>query len=449
MVHTLRLTTFVMLVYASSASCVDLLAVFRYAQTADPVYAAARATWAATQERIPQARAGLLPLVSLSGSAQHNDRNTRVGERGTSEVSESFGSANASLSVSQPMYRRQNTIAYEQALTQAEQADAQLALVAQDLILRVAQAYLDVLLARDNVALAEAQRTAIGRQLEQARRNFDVGTATITDTHEAQARYDLTNAQEILARNELELRQRALEQLIGRAAPPLAPLGRQFQLSSPAPAAMEPWVRLAHQGNLQVKIAQSGLAFAAQEIDRNRAGGHPTIDAFATLGGSRSGSRVNTGGAVDSRSAVFGLQIAVPIYQGGLTSSRVREAIANEDRARNELYNAHRTAEFNARQAFLGVTAGTAQARALEQAVISTESQLTSTRLGQEVGVRTLVDVLNAQQLLFSARRDLAQAKYGYILSLLRLEAAIGELTESDLASINRWFDPGAASPTP
>jgi len=426
------------------ATAADLLDVFRQAQNADATYAGARATWAASQERIPQGRAGLLPLASVSTSAQYNDRTTRFRDNITPAATGSFGSTAVSLSVTQPIYRRQNRIVYEQALTQVEQADAQLALAAQDLILRVAQAYFDVLLAYDNVALAQAQKTAIGQQLEQAKRNFDVGTATITDTHEAQARYDLTTAQEIAARNELELRRRALEQVIARNAPPLSPLGPRFVLKSPQPASMDTWVNRALQSNLQVRIAQSALSFSSQEIARNRAAHYPTFDAFATVSESGAGASTITSIGSDTRSAVVGLQIAVPIYQGGIVNSRVREAIANEDRARQDLETARRSAEFTARQAFLGITNGIAQVQALEAALVSTQSQLASTRLGQEVGVRTQVDVLNAQQLLFSARRDLAQSRYNYVLSLLKLEAAIGELTENDLVAINAWLDRGS-----
>jgi outer membrane protein len=435
-----------LLLTSSAAAAADLLDVFRQAQASDAGYAGARATWAAAQERIPQGRAGLLPLASLSASAQYNDRSTRFRDASIPRASTNFSSTGINLSVTQPIYRRQNAIVYEQAFTQVEQADAQLALAAQDLILRVAQAYFDVLLAQDNVAFAEAQKTAIGQQLEQAKRNFEVGTATITDTHEAQARYDLTTAQEIAVRNDLELRRRALEQVIGRAAPALAPLGAQFVMRLPEPAAMDPWVALAQRGNLQVRIAQSGLTFAVQEIGRNRGAHYPTLDAFATFSESGTGTGSTTLISNDQRNGVVGVQLALPIYQGGAVNSRVREAIANEERARHDLENARRSAEFNARQAFLGITSGTAQVRALEQALVSTQSQLSSTRLGQEVGVRTQVDVLNAQQLLFSARRDLAQSKYSYVLSMLRLEAAIGDLTEDDVGAVNQWLDRSATS---
>jgi outer membrane protein len=447
--HAPYLVPALLLASSAFAAAADLVDVFRLAQRADATYAAARASWAAAQERIPQARAGLLPFASASVSTQYNDRSTRFRDGVSPRSSGDFTSSGVSLSVTQPLYRRQNTVVYDQALTQVQQADAQLAVAAQDLILRVAQAYFDVLLAQDNVAFSEAQKVAIGQQLQQAKRNFEVGTATITDTHEAQARYDLTTSQEIAARSELELRRRALEQVIARAAPPLAPLGPQFTLKPPEPAVMDTWAALAQRANLQVLVAQSALVFAAQEIDRNRYAHYPTFDAFATASGNTSGAQDAGSFRTDSRSGVVGLQLAIPIYQGGAVNSRVRESIANEDRARQDLENARRSAEFNARQAFLGITNGIAQVRALEAALVSTQSQLASTRLGQEVGVRTQVDVLNAQQLLFSARRDLAQSKYTYVLSLLRLEAAIGELTEGDIVAVNAWLDPGAAGASP
>lgn len=412
------------------------------------MYAAARATWSAAQERAPQARAGLLPLASLSASAQYNDRSTRFRDDLAPRTESGFGSTGLSLSVSQPLYRAQNAIAYNQALTQAEQADAQLALAAQDLMLRVAQAYFDILLAEDTVALAQTQTTAIGQQLGQAKRNFEVGTTSITDMHEAQARYDLSIAQEIAARNDLQLRMRVLEQLIGRAAPPLAPLGAGFSIKPPDPASMDTWVDLARERNLQVRIAQGAWQFSTQEISRNRAAHYPTLDAFVTLSSSGSGAGttnvlgVSTAGGVgtDTRSAVAGVQLTLPIYQGGLITSRVREAISNESRAIHELESARRSAALSAQQGFIGITSSIAQANALQAALVSTQSQLDSTRLGRDVGVRTQVDVLNAQQLLFNAQRDLAQARYTYVISLLRLEAAVGGLTEDDLVAVNRWL---------
>ncbi len=353
-----------------------------------------------------------------------------------------FNSNSVSLSVTQPLYRPQNIANYEQSKIQVAQADAVFAQAAQDLILRVAQAYFDVLLAQDTVEFAGAQMIAIGQQLEQAKRNFEVGTATITDTHDAQARYDLTVSGEIAARNDLELRKRAARAphrapraRIVSARRALQPgptrprqhgaLGRGRGREQPAGSHQPGEPGILDQGDR----AQSRRAPPDDRRLRDLLGFELRAPAFSGPVGS------------DNTSKVLGVQLAIPIYQGGLISSRVREAIANEDKARQDLENARRTAELTARQGFLSVTSGIAQVKALEGALVSSQSSLDSTRLGQEVGVRTQVDVLNAQQLLFQTRRDLAQSKYNYVLFLLRLKAAVGKLSEEDLARVNLWLD--------
>jgi outer membrane protein len=426
---------------ASATQGADLMEIYRMAQAADATYAGARATWSAGQEKLPQGLSGLLPQATASASTQANDRESRTRIPGSSPIDSSFNSNTASVSVTQPLYHPQNMATYQQAKAQVAQSDAVFALATQDLVLRVAQAYFDVLLAQDTIVFAQAQLVAIGRQLEQAKRNFEVGTATITDTHEAQSRYDLTVSLEITARNDFEIRKRFLELIIGRPTPGLSPLGPRFKPDQPEPSHPAVWVADAAHNNLQVQVGRANLEFATKEIERARAGHLPTVDAFATYtdAGNQPGS-VGVSG-IDTRTGVVGVELKVPIYQGGFTSSRVREAIANEEKARQDLENARRTAELTAQQAFLGVASGVVQVRALEAALVSSQSSLDSTRLGQEVGVRTQVDVLNAQQQLSQTRRDLAQAKYNYIISLLRLKAAAGVLTEQDVSAVNGWLD--------
>jgi outer membrane protein len=423
------------------AIAANLLEIYRLALASDPVYSAARASWTASQEKMPQGLAGLLPQASLSASTQYNDRDLRFRNPTIAGSQAQYNSNSTSVSVSQPLYRKQNFVAYDQGKTQVALADVQFASVGQDLILRVSQAYFDVLLASANLSFTQAQKTAIGQQLAQAKRNFEVGNATITDTHEAQARYDLVTAQEIGAQADVEVKNRTLEQLIGRPAPALAGPARNFSPTPPTPNAMEPWVERARTNGLAVRIAQETLNFQSQDVVRNRGAHYPTVDAYASLTDSGQGSGVQGGSGTDTTSKIIGLQLAIPLYQGGIVNSRVREALANEDKARQDLENARRSAELAARQGYLGVTSNIAQVRALEAAVISNQSSLDSTILGQQVGVRTQVDVLNAQQLLFSARRDLAQARYNYIASFLRLIAAAGELDEEDLQRINSWLE--------
>jgi outer membrane protein len=430
-----------LLATATATRGADLLEIYRIAQTADAQYAAARAAWSAGQEKLPQGLSGLLPSATVSASTQYNDREIRPRDPTAATINSQFNNNAASVSVTQPLYRSQNFTVYDQAKSQVVQADAVFALAAQDLLLRVAQAYFDVLLAQDTIVFAQAQLVAIGRQLEQAKRNFEVGTATITDTHEAQSRYDLTVSLEITARNDLEIKKRFLELIIGRPAPGLSPLGPRFNPRFPEPNNPVAWVEDAGVNNLQVRANQAGLEFATKEVERNRAGHRPTLDAFATYTDSSSGAGTVGVQGLDTKVGVVGLQLAIPIYQGGLTSSRVREALANEEKARQDLENARRTAQLTAQQAFLGVASGVSQVRALEAALVSSQSSFDSTRLGQEVGVRTQVDVLNAQQQLSQTRRDLAQAKYNYIIALLRLKAAAGQLTEQDVALVSGWLD--------
>ena len=438
MTRSLAFASLAFLLGLPTARGADLLEIFRLAQGADAQYAAARAAWSAGQERLPQGLSGLLPSATVSASSQYNDREFRSRDPAVGTTTSQFNSNAASISVTQPLYRPQNVTVYEQAKSQVVQSDAVFGQAAHDLILRVAQAYFDVLLAQDTIVFAQAQLVAIGRQLEQAKRNFQVGTATITDTHEAQSRYDLTVSLEITAKNELEIRKRFLELIIGRPAPGLSPLGQRFNPRFPEPNNPAVWVDDAGVNNLQVRANQAGLDFATKEVERNRAGHRPTLDAFATYSGSGSGAGTD---GVDTKAGVVGVQLAIPLYQGGLTSSRVREALANEDKARQDLETARRTAQLTAQQTFLGVASGVSQVKALEAALVSSQSSLDSTRLGQEVGVRTQVDVLNAQQQLSQTRRDLAQAKYTYIFALLRLKAAAGHLTEQDLVYVNGWLD--------
>jgi outer membrane protein len=430
-----------LLLAAPVARGADLMEIYRMAQSADAQYAAARAAWSAGQEKLPQGLSGLLPSATVSASSQYNDRETRSRDPAIATTTSQFNSNSASISVTQPLYSPQNLAVYDQAKSQVVQSDAVFAQTAQDLIVRVAQAYLDVLLAQDTIVFAQAQLVAIGRQLEQAKRNFEVGTATITDTHEAQSRYDLTVSLEITAKNDLEIRKRFLELIIGRPAPGISPLGPRFSPRFPEPNNPVVWVDNASLNNLQVRASQASLEFATKEVERNRAGHRPTLDAFATYTDSGSGAGTVGVAGEDKKAGVVELRLSIPIYQGGLTTSRVREALANEEKARQDLESARRTAQLTAQQTFLGVASGVSQVKALEAALVSSQSSLDSTRLGQEVGVRTLIDVLNAQQQLSQTRRDLAQAKYNYILSLLRLKAAAGQLIEQDLVLVNGWLD--------
>ncbi|MDQ5847906.1 MAG: TolC family outer membrane protein [Pseudomonadota bacterium] len=439
-----RFTSFLLAVLPFGACAEDLLQVYRDAQRYDAVYAAAQHSLEAGRERLPQGRALLLPTLNLSANATRS--RVEVDSRDPT-ITPSFArtpdSVGYTLTFTQPLYRRQNRLQYEQAEFQVRQAEATFGQVAQDLIVRVAQAYFDVLAAQDTLGLVQAQKTATSEQLAQAKRNFEVGTATITDTHEAQSRYDLIVAQEIAAQNDLENRRRTLQLITGKEYRDLKALRTEAKLTPPNPDNMQSWVDLAEKQSYPVLIQEAAAEVAALEARRSRAAHLPTLDIVATHGQSGQSAATDTSGTGrDTTSTTLGLQFAMPLFQGGALSSRDREAAALHLRSRDELENARRSSALSARQTYLTVSNGIAQIGALEQALISSQSALDSNRLGYEVGVRINIDVLNAQQQLFSTRRDLAVARYNTITNHLRLKAAAGALREEDLEEINRVLAP-------
>ena len=429
---------------SAPALAADLLQVYRDAIAYDAQFASAKAAWEAGQEKLPQGRAGLLPVISATASTTWNDIDYNRRMLNTPPVDAQYNTNGYTLTLTQPIFRWQNIEQYGQSKLQVVAADAQFAQAKQDLVLRVAQAYFDVLLAQDSLGLAQSQKKAIGEQLEAAKRNFEVGTATITDTHEAQARFDLVTAQELAAQNDLEIKRQALRQVIGKVPESLAALRAQVQLQRPQPDDMGKWVEAAEAGSPLVAAQQAALEIADKEINKQRAGHLPTLDLVATRGRSSATGGLAAGVSLpgsDTHSNTIGLQLTLPIFAGGAVMSKDREAVALREKARADLDNTRRAAALGARQAYLGVTSGMAQVRAYEQALVSSQSALDSNKLGYEVGVRINIDVLNAQQQLFATRRDLAKARYDTLVAQLRLKAAAGSLGEDDVQAINALLD--------
>jgi len=425
-----------------TARAEDLMQIYRDALVSDPTLAAARSTWLATQENLPQARAGLLPSLVLSAVANEQNYNQTLHTDPTTKFSQQFPFAGYTISASQPLYRAQNAISYDQAKQQLGQADFVLASAQQDLIVRVAQAYFNVLLAQFTIELTASQKAAVSENLAQAKRNFEVGTATITDTNDAQAKYDQIVAQEISVRNDLENALAALRAIIGRLPRDLRRFDRKFQPQPPSPNALEPWVDRSVRENLQVRIAQSNLDIATLEVDRQRAGHYPTLDLVASYAQNYAGGGASTAlasnFATDFRLGIVGVQLNVPIYQGGSVESKVRQALANQDAARQNLEGARRSAQLLAQNSYAGVTNGVAQVKALDQALTSAQVSYDSNKLGLEVGVRTNLDVLNQQQQVFQTRFNLAQSYYNFVINSLKLKQAVGTLNDADVEEINR-----------
>jgi outer membrane protein len=434
------------LVLAASASfgaaAEDLLQVYRDAVAYDAVISAARRSLEAGREKDNQGLALLLPTLGLSASATRSRTEVEFRDSSIPNTTRSPDQAGFTLTFTQPVYRRQNWLQYEQGQVQVKQAEATYAQAQQDLIVRVAQAYFDVLTSQDTLALVRAQKEAIVEQLAQARRNFEVGTATITDTHEAQARFDLSVSQEIAAQNDLEAKRRVLQLQTGKEYAELKPLRGDVKLPPPNPNDMESWADLAGKQGYPVQIGEASVEIASLEARRNRAAHLPTLDFFATHGQTGASATSESSVGRDTTQTVIGLQLAMPLYQGGGLSSRDRESAALSLKAKDDLENARRTAVLQARQIYLSVLNGIVQVTALEQALVSSQSALDSNKLGYEVGVRINIDVLNAQQQLFQTRRDLSLARYNTLTNHLRLKAAAATLREEDLEVVNRALGP-------
>ncbi len=424
---------------ASPALATDLLETYRSALSQDAAFASARAAQQAGLEKKSQGRSLLMPNVNFTANSTYNNVDAKYGD--ISNPNRQYNTSGYGVSLVQPLFRQQNWMSYSESELQVAISEAQYKQAEHDLILRVAQGYFDVLIAQDNVQLTEAQKQAIAEQLEQAKRNFEVGTSTITDTYEAQARYDLIVAQEISALSTLEVKKRSLQQITNTPPGELRPLGKEFKLDTPQPADVEKWVADAQQHNMQIAIAAATAELAEKEVSRNFGGHLPTLDLVANYNKNLSSTTVfgtTALGASDVTSKSIGVQLNMPLFQGGAIQSKYREAEANRDKAKQDLENARRTVAVQTRQAYLGVVSGISQVKALQQALKSSESLLEASKLGQSVGVRTNIDVLNAQQQLYSTRRDLYQTEYNYLLSRLRLKAAVGTLLEDDVNGINQ-----------
>ena len=413
------------------ARAADLGAIYALARANDAQYAAAVQTAAAGREKSAQGRALLLPTIGLTANVR---RNHDYSSAYTGAAN--YESGAVTLSASQPLLRRANNASYEQGELQALLADQQLRLAEQDLLVRVSRGYFEVLQAQDALGTIGAQKEAFATQLAQAKRSFEVGLAPVTDVNEAQSRYDLTLAQEIAAANELEVKRRTLEKAIGAELPRLAALDPTVNIAVLTPEQLQTLFGAAPQSGLQVVLGATAEQIARFEVAKQDAGHYPTVDLVGTLAKNHNINFSALGGQ-QTRTASLGIEVALPIYQGGAISSRAREALANLGRAQSELENSRRQAVLDARQALLGVQSGLALNQALSQAVVSGETQVRSTRRGLEVGVRTRVDVLNAEQQLFTTRRDLSAARYQTLISGLQLKASAGVLTEQDLQALN------------
>lgn len=425
------------------AGAMDLRQAYDAAYANDASIRASRAGAQASRERLPQAEAQRLPNVSFNAGRNYNDLTSKtrsfLGQPVTTESQ--YYSGSQTLSVRQPLYRPYIAALVRQAQAQANDADASLEKDEQSLVVRVGEAYFDALLARDQLSLVGAQKATYTTQLDAAKKSLAAGSGTRTDIDEAQARLDLTLAQELEAQQSVEFTRRRLETLTGQSLDTLASLDvERFTPSAPVPAGVEAWIERAEQASPELESLRAQLEAARQEIDKAEAGHKPTLDAVAQWARSSSDSVTNVNSRYDNKT--IGLQLSVPLYSGGYVNSTVRQAVAAHERAREVLEATRRDLGVRVHREFRGMTEGVLRIGALEQAVRSAEQAVLSNRKSFEAGSRTTLDVLNAEQQKTAALRDLAQARYVYLVSRLRLLSLAGEDRQSSVAQVNAWLKP-------
>jgi len=420
------------LLAAQTAFADDLADIYRRALAADPEYLAASAARQAALEVKPQSRAGLLPNLSLGGSIsrdRYDPRNTGSTRYATNQ--------NYSINLRQPLYHRERFIQLKQADSRIAQADAVFTAAQQDLILRVATRYFLVLGARDNLAFVRADKTALTRTLDQAQQRFEVGLAAITDTLKAQAAYDLSISEEITAEQQLADAREALREVSGTLPEELEILSSEIPLLGPEPADQDQWVRSAIEQNPLMLAAQAATETAKREIQVQRSGHFPSLDATADYTYRDNNFGGLTAVPLERNDSSVGLELSLPLYQGGLITSRTREQRYLYEQAVEEQERQYRATERQTRDNFRGIVSGISRVSALARAIESNAKAYEAAKSGFDVGTRDIVDVLDAQRELLRARRDYARSRYDYLLDTLSLKQAAGILSEEDLLQIN------------
>ncbi len=420
-----------------AAACIparaqNLMDIYQLARKNDPAWAAAQASYQANVEKGPQGRALLLPAIIFTADASQNN----INEQEPGPFSSSYLSRGYALTLIQPLYQKSSFAAYAEGKLAVTQAQAELAIARQNLMLRTARAYFSVLAAQDALRFAKAKKKAISGQLLLARHNFEVGTSTIVDVNAAQAQYDSAVSAEVVADNNLSVERDMLSTITDTPVHALATLTSSLPLELPAPLNIDSWTRAAEQQSPQIMVARQAVAIAGEEVKKSRAGHYPSLDLFASANYSN-GTMPGFPGTIIYHANSVGVQLQWPIFSGGAISSRVRQSLAREDQARQILTQTKRHAVLSTRQYYLAVTSGVAQVKALEQAQTASKKALESTELGYRTGLNTGLDVLDAQQSLFQVENALSQAKYAYLISKLELEDAVGTLNENDLVSVN------------
>lgn len=433
-----------LLVVLAPAQAQDLLQIWHIALERDPLYAATRAGRNADQEKIPQARAPLLPTLSAAGGGVYTDTRRIQG------FDQNRGAKQGvwSLALTQPLIDIGKWDKLKQSEFVVNAANVTVAQAYQDLILRVSQAYFDVLAGQDTLRAIRAQKSAVTTQLRAAQQGFELGSTTITDTLEARARLDLLTANELLAQNVLDVSRDQLAKIIAQRPARLAELAAKTVLPAPSPNRLTDWTEQSVKANLAVAKAQVSAKIVEKQIDIAKSSHYPTLQLQAQTGSASDRALYGDNGGPRAIQSSIGLQLSIPLFAGGGISSQVREQTSRLQQARYEFEAAKRQAVQSTQQYFSGVISGLAQVNALQAAEKSSQAALNANQLGYEVGVRINIDVLNAQQQLYETQRALSRARYDTLMSGLKLKASSGILSDADIVAINRLLSAPSSADT-
>ena len=436
----------VVLSFSARVQAQSLVELFEIARGYDAPFISAKAQYEANLAKANQALGGILPTISMGSTATRTNATVSYDQAPSSNGQNIYGNYTANVTMTQPLYRPAIWASYKQGGRQLLQATAQFEAAEQELLVRVTQSYFDLLSSQDSLEFVRAQKKAVAEQLASAKRNFEVGTATITGVRDAQARYDLTFAQEIAAENDVRIKTLALGLAVGRSDIKAKPLRDNSKLIDPPKDPIETWVSQSEVMSPTVRQAQLVLEVAKLEVDKAIAGHLPTLDGQIVYGGVRnlSGSATSPTSGVSNHvlNPSATLTLSVPLFAGLTTQYRVSETKALEAKATADFDNAKRTVAQTTRSAYLGLIAGLSQVKAYEAAEASTQSALDANKLGYSVGVNINIDVLNSQSQLYQTKRDLAKARYDVLVGNLKLRQAAGTLTPQDLQDINQLLAP-------
>ena len=444
--------------HAPAAAASDLVDAWQSARQHDPVFEAARAQRQAGEARQRQGNALLLPQIAASASGGYAkiDNNTT----GAQFSAPGFGASNDAafrtridggqatgwaINAQQPIYNAERLANSRQLGTQAQLAEVQFRATEQELILRTAQAYFAVLLAEETLSTTLVQKDAAARALDVANERFDAGAAPVTDREEAKARFDDILSQELLARDELQLKQIAFLDLTGTSAIGLRRPAAGELLGRFSVGPLAAWSERAAQHNPLIEMQAMGLDIARDEVEKFRAIFSPSLDLVARVADDRiNGSYGSVNSSITTNSRTVGLQLTIPLYSGGMRSAKHDEAVALARKAEFDGQALRQEVLRQTQASWLGVTTGISRVNARAQALRSAQTRLNATETGNEVGARTMLDLMNAQTDFFQAQRNLAQAKYQLLLDRLRLSAAAGELSDAELRDVNAVLAAGA-----